>query len=156
MRFYNVNFSKCRYLRFRCAAKLLIKIANFLASVLSSKLWFSSPSFCFAGFADCFVTSLFTFLSVILFRSSHQRYSLKKGVFRNFVKFTGKHLSQSLIFNKVAGLRPAILLKKRLWRRYFPVNFVKFLRTTFCQNTSGSCFYLHTASNLSHRHNKQK
>ena len=34
-------------------------------------------------------------------------------------------------FNKVAGPMPASLLKKRLWHRYFPVNFVKFLRTSF-------------------------
>ena len=33
------------------------------------------------------------------------------------------------LFNKVAGLRPATLLKKGLWHRSFPVNFVKFLRT---------------------------
>ena len=37
-------------------------------------------------------------------RSSHQRYSVTKGVFRNFAKFTGKHLCQILFFNKVAGL----------------------------------------------------
>ena len=30
----------------------------------------------------------------------------KKGVLRNFAKFTGKHLYQSLFFNKVAGLSP--------------------------------------------------
>ena len=30
-----------------------------------------------------------------------------------------------------AGLRPAILLKKRLWHRCFPVNFANFLRTPF-------------------------
>ena len=53
----------------------------------------------------------------------------KKGVLKNFTKFIGKHLCQSLFFNKVAGVRPATLLKKRLWRRCFPVNFVKFLRT---------------------------
>ena len=29
------------------------------------------------------------------------------------------------------------MLKKRLWHRCFPVNFVKFLRTPFLQNTSG-------------------
>ena len=29
----------------------------------------------------------------------------KKGVLRNFAKFTGKHLYQNLFFNKVAGLR---------------------------------------------------
>ena len=52
-------------------------------------------------------------------RSSHQRCSVRKGVLRNFVKFTGKHLCQNLFFNKVAGLRPATLLKKRLWRRCF-------------------------------------
>ena len=39
-------------------------------------------------------------------RSSHQRFSVKKGVLRNFAKFTGKHLCRSLFFNKVAGLRP--------------------------------------------------
>ena len=39
-------------------------------------------------------------------------------------------------FNKVVGLRPAILLNKRVWHRCFPVKFVKFLRTPFLQNTS--------------------
>ena len=64
-------------------------------------------------------------------KSSHQRCSIKKGVLRNFKKFIGKHLCQSLSFNKVEGLRPETLLKKRLWHRCFPVNFVKFLRTPF-------------------------
>ena len=45
--------------------------------------------------------------------------SMKKGVLGNFTKFTGKHL------------RPAALLKQRLWHRCFPVNFAKFLRTSF-------------------------
>ena len=35
------------------------------------------------------------------------------------------------------NLKPATLLKKRPWRRCFPVNFVKFLKTPFSQNTSG-------------------
>ena len=35
------------------------------------------------------------------------------------------------LFNKVAGLKPVTLLKKRLWHRFFPVNFEKFLRTHF-------------------------
>ena len=73
-----------------------------------------------------------------LYRSSHQRCSMQKGVLRNLTKLTGKHLCQTLFFNKVAGLRPATLLKKRLWHRYFPVNFAKFLRTPFLQNTCGS------------------
>ena len=71
-----------------------------------------------------------------VYRSSHQRCSAKKGVLRNFAKFTGKHLCQSTFFNKVAGLRSATLLKKILWHRCFPVNFAKFLKTPFLQNTS--------------------
>ena len=62
-------------------------------------------------------------------RSSHSRCSVRKVVLRNFVKFTWKHLCQRLFFNKVAGLSPAILFKKRLFRGCFPVNFAKFLRT---------------------------
>ena len=33
-------------------------------------------------------------------RSSHHRCSMKKFVLRSFTKFTGKHLCQSLFFNK--------------------------------------------------------
>ena len=65
----------------------------------------------------------------------------KKGVLRNF---TAKYLCQSLFFNKVAGLMPATLLKKRLADRRFPVNFVKFLRTAFFTTEhlcSGGCFW---------------
>ena len=70
-------------------------------------------------------------------RSSHRRCSVRKGVLRNFAKFTGKHLCQNRFLNKVAGLRPATLLKKRHWHRCFPVNFMKFLRKPLLQNTSG-------------------
>ena len=56
---------------------------------------------------------------------------LKKVFLKISQKFTGKHMCQSLLFNKVAGPRPATLIKKRLWHRCFPVNFAKFLRTSF-------------------------
>ena len=65
------------------------------------------------------------------YRSSHLRCSLRKGILRNFAKFTRKHLNQSPFSNRTAGLRPATLLKKILWYRYFPVNFGKILRTPF-------------------------
>ena len=65
---------------------------------------------------------------IIFFRSSHPEVFCRKGGPKNFVKFTGKHLCQSFFFNKIAGLRPATLLGKRLWHRYFPVNFAKFRR----------------------------
>ena len=35
-------------------------------------------------------------------RSSHQKCSMKKGILRNFTKFTGKHLCQSFFFKKEA------------------------------------------------------
>ena len=68
-----------------------------------------------------------------LVRSSHPEVFCNKGVLRNFAKFTGKHLCQNLFFNKVAGLRPTacIFIKKRLWHRYFHVNFEKFLIAPF-------------------------
>ena len=39
------------------------------------------------------------------------RCSVKKGVLRNFAKFTGKHLCQRLFFNKVADLSGWLLLE---------------------------------------------
>ena len=62
------------------------------------------------------------------YRSSQQKCSIIKSVLRNFAKFTGEHLCQSLIFNKVAGLIT--------WHKYIPVNFAKFLRRPFLQSTS--------------------
>ena len=49
----------------------------------------------------------------------------KKGVLKNYPKFTGKHLCQSLY---------STLLKKRLWHRCFPVNFTEFLKTPILKN----------------------
>ena len=63
------------------------------------------------------------------FKSSHQRCFVRKGVLRNFAKFTGKHLCQSLF-----------LIKLQAWHRCFPVNFAKFLRTPFHRITLDDCF----------------
>ena len=72
-----------------------------------------------------------TINGLAIFRSSHQRCFMKKGVLKNFAKFTEKHLYQSLLFNKAANLRPATLVKKRLWHRCFLIDFAKFLRISF-------------------------
>ena len=64
------------------------------------------------------------------YRSSHLEVFCRKGVLRNFEKFTGKHLCQSLLFIKIAGLRTGTLLKRRFCCRCFSVNFSKFLKTT--------------------------
>ena len=63
------------------------------------------------------------------FRSSHQRCSMKKGVLRNSSKFTGKHLRQSLYFNKVEASGLQLYWKRDSGTGVFPVNFAKFLRT---------------------------
>ena len=70
-------------------------------------------------------------LSQCLRSFSHRRCSVKKGALRNFAKLTGKHLCQSLFFNKI-GLQ--LYLKRRLWHRCFPVNFQEhlFLKNTGC------------------------
>ena len=76
----------------------------------------------------------------VIDRSSQQSCSLRKSVLGNFANILGKHLCQSLFFNKVADLKPATLLKKRLWQRCFPVIFVEFLRTGFYRTPLGDCF----------------
>ena len=45
-------------------------------------------------------------------------------------------------------LGPATLLRKRFWYRYFPVNFVKFLRTSFYRTPLDDYFFLKPKLNL--------
>ena len=87
------------------------------------------------------------------YRSSHQRCSMKKGVVRNFTKVPGKHLGRSLIFNKKRH-RTATLLKKRLWHRCFPVNFLKFQGTPFFHLVAASGIKSEIVMNQSSRKKK--
>ena len=59
--------------------------------------------------------------------------SIKTSVLKNFAKFLGKHLCQSLFLIK---LQASGFIEKRLWYMCFPVHFPKFFRTLFLQNTS--------------------
>ena len=101
-------------------------------------IWGTSAKDCFCtAHAPLTVTHPFyfmfsTFLIItVLLRSIRPEVFYEKSALRNFAKFTGKHLCQSLFFNKVARLRTATLLKKRLRHRCLPVNFVIFLKTPF-------------------------
>ena len=49
--------------------------------------------------------------------------------------------------------QPATLLKKRLWHRCLPLNFAKFLRTSFLQSTSRQLLLVFKANN---KENKTK
>ena len=62
------------------------------------------------------LSKLFPFGLFLSIRSSQRRRSVKKGAVRNFAKFTGKQLCQSLFFNKVAGLEFAKFLKACFYR----------------------------------------
>ena len=57
----------------------------------------------------------------------------KKGVLRNFTKFSGKHLCLSFFLIKLqaSGLRPATLLKMRDSGTGVFFEFCEFLRTSF-------------------------
>ena len=59
--------------------------------------------------------------------------SVRKGVLRNFAKFTGKHLCQSLFFNKVADLRPEAynFIKKETLAQVFPCEFCEISKKNF-------------------------
>ena len=67
---------------------------------------------------------------MFLAEAASRRCFVIKVVLKNFVKFTAKHL------------RPATVLKRRPCHRCSTVNFVKFLRTPFLQNTSGRLLLL--------------
>ena len=59
-----------------------------------------------------------------------------RGVLKKKMFLENSENSQENTCGSLFLIRPATLLKKRLWRRCFLVNFTKFLRTTFLQNTS--------------------
>ena len=64
-------------------------------------------------------------------RSSHRRCSVRKGVLRNFAKLSGKHLCQSLFFNKVAVLRAVTITKKQTLRQMFSCEFCVISKSKF-------------------------
>ena len=61
----------------------------------------------------------------------------EKGVIRNFIKFTGKQLCQSLFSNKVAGLRPKAcnFIKRETLAQVFSCEFCEISKKTFFQRT---------------------
>ena len=67
---------------------------------------------------------------IAVFRSSHRRCSVKTVVNRNFAKFTGKHLWQSLYFNKLAGLA-CNFVKKETLAQVFSIEFCEISENTF-------------------------
>ena len=50
------------------------------------------------------ISQIYVLVKAFQVQKQPQRCSVRKGVLRNFTKFTGKHLCQNYFFNKVAGL----------------------------------------------------
>ena len=67
--------------------------------------------------------------------SSRPQVFCKKGFPRNFAKFTGKHLCQSLYFNKVRSLRPGTLIKIETLAKVFSCEFCEISKNTFSYRT---------------------
>ena len=67
------------------------------------------------------------------YRSSRPEEFCKKGVLRNFAKFIGKHLFQSLFFNKVAGLKSEAcnFIKKETLAKMFSCEFCEISKKNF-------------------------
>ena len=82
-------------------------------------------------FYEFLLDSLTHFIPFPKVQKRSPRSVLSKKCSEKFRKFYRKTPVPESFFNKVVGLKPATLLKKRLWHRCFPVNFVKFLRTPF-------------------------
>ena len=68
-----------------------------------------------------------------LFASSRSEVFCKKGVIRNFTKFTEKYLWQSFFFNKVAGLRSATL--KETLAQVFSCEYCEISKNIFFHRT---------------------
>ena len=75
------------------------------ATLLKKRLQHSCFTLKFANFLWKPLVAASFFRVWACLRSSLPEVFCKKGVPRNFTKFTGKHLCQSLFFNKVACLR---------------------------------------------------
>ena len=125
-----------------------------LANLLESHMWETIP--CAKNETAQETTDLVTFTEEILngklhflcsvmncwikmilckiFKSSHQRCSVRKDILSDFAKFKGKHLCQSL---RPAAEACNFIIKETLAQVFSYVSFAKFLRMPFLQNSSG-------------------
>ena len=70
----------------------------------------------------------------ICYRSSRPEVFCKKGVLRNYAKFKGKHLWQSLFFNKVAG-EVCDYIKKETLAQVFSCEYFQIFKNAFFYET---------------------
>ena len=99
---------------------------------------------------------VFCLFVVVFFRRSHQSCSVKKGALKNFAKFTGKHLCQSIFLRlQASGL---FFIKKEILAHVFSCKLCEMFK-----NTSGrvllffcSCFEEYSPKSNCVNNNKTK
>ena len=79
------------------------------------------------------------------FEAVTTRAFFKKGVFKNFTKFTWKHMCQSLYFNKAAGLRSEAcnVIKKMTLAQAFSCQFCEISKNRFSNRTTPVAVSIH-------------
>ena len=100
------SFSMTNYVPGKCLCSHLLKcpyLMSYSFTCFECNPKHTSSVFMYYN-VDNFLTGVTS--NAMTSKSSRLEVFFKKGVLRNFTKFTGKHLCQSLFFNKVAGLRP--------------------------------------------------
>ena len=74
-------------------------------------------------------------LTIVNFRSSRPAVFYKKGGIKNFANFTGKHLCQSLFFNKLQAEAACNFIKKENLTQMFPCEFCEISMKIFSYRT---------------------
>ena len=84
-------------------------------------------------------------VTTYILRSSRPDVFCKKGVLKNFAKFTGKHLCQSLFFNRVAG-GACNFIKKESLAQVLSCEFCEISKSTFFYRTPLVAAFAHSKS----------
>ena len=104
---------------------ILQKFCEMISEITSSKtVWRIFLIFCRSRFINNFVVK-----NSFSENWSHQELNISRPIY--FLKKFAYHFQDLTVTNKLEGF-----FFKRLWHNCFPVDFVKFLKTPFLQNTS--------------------
>ena len=99
---------------------------------------------------------LYSTIGNIIDRGSHWRRSARQGVLRNFAKLTGKHLCQSLLFNKVAGLKACNFIKKETLSQVFSCEFCKISTNIFFYRRPPVAVFVYNITNATEQKHQEK
>ena len=133
----------CKLLKSHFGMGVLLKICCIFSEHLSLRATLTKGCFCRSGAGDCscqtahIISCFFEVLSIgwycsfnVYMQKQPSEVFCKKGFLKNSSN-SQENTCVRVFLNNVAGLRPATLLKMRLWHRCFLVNFRKFLKTPF-------------------------